>query len=188
MPELTRGNAGGAIPGWVAGLFYGNDTEGAAGTYSTGTLTANTLYAVWCATPLGGSAIDRIGVEFTTGSAGKHARAGIYLPDGARGRPNSLLLDSGALAADSIAVVTAVVAAQLPGGGVWLALLPEDATMAFRKLGAAGIIAVVGKPALGGTTAYSAVAVALAYGALPATFPAGAAPNTGAVIINVRAA
>ena len=175
-----------AGPGWAAGEYHGNDTDVSAAGFSTSALAASYIYAMWCDTAES-TPIDRIGAEVTNASAGKSFRCAIY-GRGSRGLPGALLLDSGNLSAASTGFIEASVAMTLPSGGVWLCINAEDATMQFRVIATGNRIARVGKAAGGGTSAYGCRTVSSAFGAFPATFPAGSIPNTNAPIVNVRAA
>lgn len=175
------------LPEWFAGNYYGTDTNISASGYSAGQVFNGLLYAIPVVVPRT-VAIDRIGAEITTPSAGQTFRVGIYDRTGVRGRPGALIVESAALAADSAAFVEGTIAATLPAGVVWFCIQAGDNTMRFRFTVLASQIAVIGKSAGGGSAPERILVVSQSYGAFPAAFPAGATLNTAGPVVNVRAA
>lgn len=175
-----------ALPGWVTGLYYGVGSH-IATSMSASALSANFIYAMPVIVP-DAVPIDRIGAEITTISAGKSFRTAIYLPDGTRKRPGTLLVDSGNLSAGVTGFIAATIANDLPRGLVWFCIQAEDGTMQFRVIGSTVHVPLIGKTAGGGTGTFGSIAVAQAFGAFPATFPGGASPNGAQPVVDVRAA
>jgi len=105
---------------------------------------------------------------------GKHIRLGIYADDNLDGYPDRLVLDAGVVDLDTTGVKTIAIDQHLPAGLYFLALLTDSAgvklwmentPLGWSPLGSGSS---PGLPCFTWKAAYS-------YGALPATFPAGAA-------------
>jgi len=114
----------------IAAQWYGHRTcYGASGALTTGALTANQHLAV----PFfvqGSLSADRIGLNVTTaGAAGKLLRLGIYDANAA-GLPGALLVDSGAIAADTAApfIAIATIAYTLVPGPLYYLTVLTDGT------------------------------------------------------------
>lgn len=167
---------------WVAGRFYGvpDGATLAAFLTVTGTQYAYPVYIPNAVT------VASLNLSVTTGQTGGAGHIGIYADNGA-GYPGALVVDSGALAATSTAVSTYTPAAGslvLPAGLYWFSSI-FTASGTFPSVIAGTAIYGQGlNSSLGSDTAAHALAtsgqavtgisVAATYGALAATFPAGA--------------
>lgn len=168
---------------WVAGRFYGvplGMTDAALLTV-TGTLYAYPVYIPSAVT------IKSTNLSVTTGQTGGSARIGIYADNGL-GYPGTLVTgsDAGALAATGTAVVsnTALTIALNPGV-YWFASIFTASSTFPSVVGSTAVYTASLPASLGWDTAAHALAtsgqagtgVAITgqtFGALPATFPAGA--------------
>ena len=170
----------GAVP-WVTGRFYGipNGAVPEAVLTVTGTLYAYPVYVPNTVT------VSTLNISVTTGQTGGACHIGIYADNGS-GYPGDLVYDSGAVSGlTSTTVVTkSSVATTLQAGLYWIATI-FTASSTFpsvagtdavytqwlnAQLGsdiAAHALATSGEAATG-------ISVAGTYGALPATFTAGA--------------
>lgn len=128
--------------------------------------------------------IDRIGIRVTTAVANTVARLGIYKATSRTNiYPDTLLVESSELDCSTTGAKTATVAATLAAGTMyWLAYqcYNNAATATYptvRALSNVALPQVLGcSSALGASSAINAyLSVASAYGAYPATFPAGGA-------------
>ncbi len=100
---------------------------------SSGTMTADTLWAVPCVLPTAGSYSDmRIRVD--TGNAGANARLGVYADDGS-GSPGALIEEAGTFTPTAAAFYEVDFAAPriLGPGLLWLAMLTDDAVVSWEK-------------------------------------------------------
>ena len=152
-----------------AGAWYG-----AAGT-NTYQVSANRLYAAYVAVPRDVS-IDRIGVSVHTGDADKSVRLGIYEDADRDGYPDRLVLDSGTVEVAEAGEKDLVIAQHLYAGSYYVAFLGDGAPALYantapRTRTPLGMITA--KPSLYTQTWW----VDVDYGALPHTFPAGAAAD-----------
>ncbi len=144
--------------------------QGSASAYSADILYAGHFYSGR------GGLIDRIGLKVTVaGAGGKKARVGIYnITSESNLYPNALLLDSGELAVDAVAVVEAVVSFVIPADQfLWVAYLTN---------GTPTVQGGACRPVMFWDSNYTEVLrlqVSQAYGALPATFPAAATMSAG---------
>ncbi|MFH1419451.1 MAG: hypothetical protein ABII12_14340 [Planctomycetota bacterium] len=126
--------AGDAAPLTVNNLLLDIWRPPEAGEYTTGLFnalrgtyfgpTADTLYAVPCILPRQ-SAYSAIGIRVDSGTAGKHARLGIYADDD--GNPGALIIDAGAFEADPTGFFELAFGSNviLGPGLIWLALLTD---------------------------------------------------------------
>lgn len=135
-------------------------------TYGTPVISANTLYATLILLQRRMRFDSIMTYKNTLGAAGAAARLGIYNV-GSDYYPTSLILDAGALDCTVWVPHELTINQTLGRGWYALALVVNDATIVFRaRTGALG-------PKTPLYLMYSAWAVAQAYGALPATYPAG---------------
>lgn len=167
--------AGQALAAPVESYFL---MTGYNGTPSTGAPPVGTLR---CAPFLSGRGglIDKIAFEVTTlGAAGSVGRFGLYASDPATMLPTTLLFDSGSIATDGggTGLKTAACAIGLQQGVlVWTCSLFGVASPTMRVYSQAGITPIFGFGTTGNfNTSNMGWTVAQAFGALPATFPAGA--------------
>lgn len=119
---------------------------------------------------------DRIAINVTTAaSAGGVARAGIYTDNGSL-YPGALVADGGEVATDSTGVKEKNIDVTLQGGKLyWLCVITGTQTgTQVRAIDRAAAYPINGLDNTLGTSAYCGYAVAQAYGALPASYPAGA--------------
>lgn len=162
----------------IAGNYYDSTQVFGGRDTGTGALVANILYAVpfipvslsrSYGTPVG---IDRLAINITTGaSAGKKLRLGVYAL-GSDGKPGSLIVDGGELAADSIAGVEDTVSQSLQCGVPCYLVVVSDGTPTVRLLEFVG--QKTGQTVNNDNTLRFAWQVSLTYTAgvtvLPATF------------------
>lgn len=150
-----------------------------------------TLFAIPFMTGRGGT-IDRIAFEVTTVSAaGGKARVGIYSSTDTYGNPypNKLIIDGGEFAVDAATGVKSTTISQaLPEGVLlWAVYLCGTAAPTVRGILGQACYGLLGQPSTIGTTIYTELSVAQAYGALPSTFPAGAALTSATIpLIAIR--
>lgn len=164
-------HAGGS--GWSSWRLAGSqDIQGAIGT----AITVNFLRAVPIVAPRAQVNATSIGWEVTTGGAG-NGRIGLYTNKGDDNLyPDQLLVDSGSISLTPAAVksVTGLTIALTPGQLYWLVHV-HDTARATRCLTAPTDVLGHANDATGNQ--YVQLRVAFTYGALPQTFPAGAAPD-----------
>ena len=142
---------------------------------TTGNPTANTLRAVPFIVPKT-IVVDRLAVNVTTLLAG-NIRLGIYRDNGL-GYPGALVLDAGATSTATAGVKAFIINQTLTGGQLyWLAAV-SDAASTLRCFTVAGMTPILGFDNTLGTAPGLYYNVALTYGALPATFTAGATFGT----------
>lgn len=119
---------------------------------------------------------DRIAMKVTTAaSAGGVARMGIYADNG-NCYPGAKILDSGEVATDSTGVKEVNIDVTLRGGKLyWLVVITGTATgTTVAAIPLASALGILGTDStLSGTTLLG-YAATQTYGALPATYPAGA--------------
>lgn len=114
-----------------------------------------------------------IGCEVTVASgAGGQARLGIYSDTG-NGYPDALILDAGTVAIDVVGYKIIVINQILNAGLYWLVFL-GSATCTVRGIATAAIIALLGDTNPTSLPANHYLVFPYAFGALPATYPAGA--------------
>lgn len=150
---------------------YMASTPHATRTTSAQTLTRLHYLPMWVAERI---AIDRIGVEVTTGgAAGSVVRLGLY--DTSNGLPGARLLESAALSAESTGLVEATVSVELDPGLYWTAVVSQVAAPQLRMAATMGQMVSVDSAAVIGASANTAHRDSNGItGALPAT----ASPNT----------
>lgn len=109
---------------------YYNVSNAICGTFSTGAITANRLYAVPFYVGPGGFAADRIGVNVTASAAG-NARLGVYAIHATSFLPDALLLDAGTVDVSTTGfksiTISQTFTANPPYYLVWLALVSDVA-------------------------------------------------------------
>jgi hypothetical protein len=181
-----------AEPTFRSGQYYGGLITTSLSVSGGVLLVANTIYAMPLFVP-DSTSFDRIGLEIiTAAAAGKLFRVGIYSDDGALS-PDELVVDSGALAADTpgIALVQATISQSLRGL-YWLVVLSDGApTVRATPPGAA--VPILGQDV--GNAVGATVNIGLnrwegtyTYAALPAawssvTSPAAAKGNAPLVVV-----
>lgn len=159
---------GGLVCQYAAGVVNGT-------ALTTGSPTNNNLRALPFVSPRGGT-IDRIGIRVTTGGgAGSVARIGLYRPTSRSNLyPSALVVASGELDTNVTGLVSVAVSVPVREGDIlWAAHLSGVAAATLRIPAVAGLAPVFGSPDDPGGTVNIGITVALAYGALPATFTAG---------------
>ncbi len=168
----------------VAGRFYragqtGIDT-------STGTANLGELRAV----PISFSnrcTIDQTYIEVTVAAVGGKARLGLYKDEG--NYPGALIIDTGEIATDAVAVVTVALATPFVADAYrqfWLVMITGVALATLRKASGPGSSAFPGFTAATDTVARAVLSKAQAYGPLPAIFPAGGTYNRSDAFQGVR--
>jgi hypothetical protein len=161
----------------------------ASAALGTATPAIGTLIAVPFHSGRGG-VIDRLAFTVTgVGGAGSVARVGIYLPTSASDlTPAGLVLDGGEFDSNSTGLKAATVSQALsPDGLYWFAYLCGVAAPTIRAVPVGDAFPILGVNNAFGTTPILGWTVAQAYGALPATFPAGATGHvTATPAIGVR--
>jgi hypothetical protein len=166
---------------WYSGVI--NQTA-----YTTGSNTIDTLFAQRIV--IGRSGIlDRIAFEQTAaGGAGSLTRCGLYAATSRYNiYPSSLVVDGGEIATDGAnATKVTTISTFVQAGLYWLVVLSGVSAPTLRARSVGGQDAIGGVPSTIGTTPNSALAVALAYQALPATFPAGAGFSGTRALVHIR--
>jgi hypothetical protein len=126
---------------------------------------------------------SKIAVTVDTSEAAKSIRMGIYADNGAC-YPGALVLDAGAvsIASTGLRTITFTAAQQLTKGLYWLAFISDSSVAKINN--AQYHLSILG---YGNSTRYRSGYYYLAgtYGALPATFPAGAASTTNLPLIGL---
>ena len=138
---------------------------------------ANTMVAVPFF-PRRSGTIDRLAFEVTTLAAG-NGRAGIYRCKSPTNiYPGDLVVDGGSISVNTTGVKTATVSAVPPDFVCW-AVYVQSAVASIRAFLRTAATPVLGMPStLGAAQLRSSLTVAFTFGALPATFPAGATVDT----------
>lgn len=146
---------------------------------STITVTANRLYAVPFVAPgRRDPLLDRLAVYVTTGVASSNVRFGIYdAVSESNLYPGSLLYDGGTftstVSGERRAANPDIVL--VPGKLYW-ATVVSDAAITLRGVASAGVFAMFGiSDALSSASMQSQLTAAHTFGALPSTYPSGAA-------------
>lgn len=145
----------------------------------TGSPSANNLRATPMMGPLKGTIITKIAVCQQSVTAG-NMRMGLYRSiNRAEPYPGARIVDGGAQACNAAQVYEWTVSAHVEAGEVvWLVHLHDAAPTMYIWNG--GQMAQFGWPSPPSTLNHGCVLTsALAYGALPASFPAGASVGTG---------
>lgn len=147
---------------------------------ATVALSVDTLYAIPFIHGRDG-VIDIMEMEVTTGGGGGAVgRFGIYTNTSPNLLyPDRLIIDSGQFSFSGTGVKTAAVSQRLPRNSLlWAVVLIGGAGSTVRAITGGGANALLGYPLTIGAAPYTELIVALAYAALPATFPAGATPQS----------
>jgi hypothetical protein len=182
--SILGGQVNSVICNYETGRYYGSSRTGSANS-GTAALTADTLYF----TPFythGRVVLDRLGVNITAGIASADIRLGIYSSD-SDGMPNELLIETGALDADSPGGIEDTISLTLEANRqYWFALVASDAVTAATVAADAGIAA--GFTTLVQTSPIRRFTKSHSFGALPD--PAGSVviSTTNAYDVRVRAA
>ncbi len=144
----------------------------------TQTLVADHLYAfpLFIARNI---TIDRLAIDVETASAGDAARIGIYR-NGVDLYPGALVVESAALSVNAIAVMvdTPVAPVQLTKGLYWVAVI-SDGIPHLEGYGPDGGINILGLNPADFAVHYGGWDLAVAYGALPDPYTAGAVLYAG---------
>lgn len=170
MPELAPAMS----PGIASGRYYTTPTGASITTLALG---ANILYCCPFFVPERVTWTE-IGVEVTTAAAASSLlRVGVYRAYA--GRPQELILDGGAKAADSIGLKTTVVSQVLEAGWYFLAVFSNGApTVRAITDSATTLIGLTATTALD-----TLIGASQTYGAMPATFPGTLIyANSGAIV------
>lgn len=141
---------------------------------STATPAINTFYAVpqVVTRPM---TLDRLALQVTTAAASSAVRVGIYTnTSNSELYPAALVVDSGALDTTAVGMKNATVSQVLSPGLYWFVYLAGVAAPQVRAVALAGLSPMLGNSNVLATTVGIGLTVAYTYGALPATFPAGA--------------
>lgn len=148
--------------------------------YTTATTTLDTLYAFPILIPEKRTAIS-LNIDIVVESLGASARLGIYGNSSTSNvKPSSLILDAGVVSIGSTGIKSIVISQQLSGGLYWLSFLPQ-ATVTVLAAYAYETYAILGVDSTFtyGGTGWSA---ALAYGALPVSFPGASIIFSGGAV------
>lgn len=153
---------------YANGLYYGKEL--AHKSLATPTYVANALYAFPFRRLI---RIDALTVQVNTAASGKNIIMGVYTSDPLTGYPKSLQRTSGSISVGTTGQKIGTFAAYDCDGTEWLAFNNDANTAVFEAMCATG------SPTGAGLT-YDNGAMGLAvpsqiFGALPATFPSGAA-------------
>ena len=136
-----------------------------------------------------GGVIDRIAFNVTVAVASSVARVGIYTATSAENLyPDSLVIDGGEHATSSIGAKTATISQPLqPNTLYWFVHLGGVGSPTILGLGAGSCMSLLGRPSTLGANTSTNLTVAQTYGALPASFPSGAAVASSTIpLIVVR--
>lgn len=150
---------------------------------ATVTPAVDTLYAVpfWSGS---GGTLDRLALQVTTLAASGTARVGIYATK-ARSNiyPGALVAGSAQLDTSTTGVKadTGYTASLEPNRYYWAVVLTGTAAPVIRGIGVASTQTILGVTSTSFSADQTMLTVAQAYGALPATFPAGATATSAAV-------
>lgn len=162
-------------PGLVTNRYYGSYADG--NTLTAGSFTTGTLYAVpiFLSTGLN---FNRVGIEVTTRSSvtGAVARIGLY-NNGPDGNPGTLAADLGTVSTTSTGAKEIAINVNVSGTQFfWLAVMVNQ-TVSLRATASTTGSFILGRTSTSGTGVNSASA-SLAYGAMPANFPANPTGDT----------
>lgn len=186
--KITSGRVSTALLGAAAEAYYAAHVSGGGGldiwyllgsnsnnAITSGAVTANTLYGIPFIAPTRGATLDRLGFNVVTLLAG-NARVGLYSATSDTNLyPNALVVDGGGISTGSGGVKSATISQVLTPGALYWAVYLGDAAPSVRTHQGGTATNILGFDSSlpnGGTRGIS---VAQAYGALPATFPVGAA-------------
>lgn len=160
---------------WYSGMVVNSGL--AAGTQAVDFIRAHPFFS-----GVGGN-IDRLSFEVTVGAALSVGRVGIFKATSETNiYPNELIVDSGQFDCSVAGVKTATISVELePNTLYWIGLAFGVAAPTVRLNNQNLSPQVFGFPATLGASVRTGLAIARAYAALPATFPAGAFITTGGV-------
>jgi hypothetical protein len=129
--------------------------------------------------------IDRLSLNVKTTGAGNNARVGVYKSNPTTLAPTDLLLDAGALSIATTGLKEATVSLTLrrAHGLYWLCALLDDGVTLYSAAGLGSNVLGVDASTAKGWSRYEA---AQAYGALPASVPAGAFQVGGFPLLMAR--
>ena len=158
---------------------------------STNTFTINVLHAVPFVSG-GGMDLDRLAFEVTITAANSKARCGIYTCVSEDNLyPDTLVVDGGehdTSAVGGVGVKASTIATVLkPNTVYFVAYLCGTAAPRIRVSNGAGQTNLLGYSSAMGAVSNVRLTVAQAYGALPTTFPSGAAIQTAGTDPNIYA-
>lgn len=161
-----------ASPGYISGRYYpAGSTNG--GTF---TLTANTLYAIPFV-PLAKVTFTKLSVNVTTGVAATNGRIGVYANTAGTLAPGALIAgsDSGSFstATTGLKEITGLSIALNPGF-YWFAVMSSGAPTLTGCNGSVLAPLIYGMSSLSISANEFGYAASQSFGAMPATFPAGA--------------
>lgn len=163
--------------------------QGNATALTTGAPTVGVLRALPFVSTRGGT-LDRIAVQVTTLIASGVGRCGIYAATSdVNLYPNARILDAGEILTSTTGLKAATINQVLTANTLyWLVYLAGTAAATIRCLAVAGCSALLGLDNALGAAPAIGIQVNQAYGALPATFPAGGSVITAVPIpaIGVR--
>jgi len=149
---------------------------------STAAIIANTIYGCPIHLPYRRT-FDRIAIRVQAGVAGG-ARLGIYADTGDV-TPGNLILDAGIVDVTAVGHKEIVISQTLGPGLIWTAMVSDVApTLWWYAPG--GAYTAQGQSSVLSAAAMGMVSGALAYGPLPATFPAIAAGYSNAIVVALR--
>ncbi|MGL5059035.1 MAG: hypothetical protein ACRC62_03550 [Microcoleus sp.] len=138
--------------------------------------------------------VNQIWTDVAVLLAGATYRLALYTPN-ANGYPGEIIpeTDVGTYDASTTGVKTANIANLTLSSPIWFAwAVSSNATMSLRGLAASNTRSISGNPNAGAVNSYSHLQANFVYGAMPATFPAGAglqvAANGGVLKMLLRRA
>lgn len=181
IPAVDMGYYGAHVNGGASLDIWYLLSASTATVPATGATVANTLYAVPFVAPARGATLDRLAFSVTGALAG-NARVGIYdTTSDTNLYPNNLIVDGGGISTGTTGAKAATISQALTGGKLYWAVYLGDAAPTIRLYAAGGQNAILGCDSSLGSYVRG-LSVALTYGALPATFTAGATIVTSAII------
>lgn len=168
-----RHAAGGGLVAW----YVANCANCTA--LTSGILTGAILHALPFTSPWRGGVLDRMGLYVTVGAAGL-IRLGVYKATSPQNLyPGDLIVDAGQVDTTVLGAKTLTINTQLAVGATYwavcLATLGDPGSGTINCLAVGGCGQVLGHDPGFGVNPYTHLEVAQAFGALPATFPAGGA-------------
>ncbi len=124
--------------------------------------------------------LDRIAFETTANVPTSVARVGLYrATSNSNIYPAERLADGGEQDCNAgPGIKSTTISVDVTPGLYWLVMLAGVAAPTLRRIPGGGLTPIIGVPGALGAAPYSYLVVAQAYGAMPATYPAGGALNT----------
>lgn len=182
LAATVRGTTGVHVSGGggVVSWYEAGRVNGTAGTSASHS--ANVLRAVPFRAPARGCTIDQLAFNVTAGVAASNARIGAYRATSESNLyPGARIFDSGDIStvANGVKTHAPTPFTCTPGELIWIVHV-GSAAPTLRTVPVGGLDAVVGTDATMGTLVGVGLSVAHTYGALPATFTAGATALTAA--------